>query len=97
MNKEYYKQIEEYQKAIDETMSEKMDLEHNWNELKKWLEELIKENNTTIKKCDQIIFKMGNENRKDTHQHKLIDICSREILVFNSVLDKMQSLERGEE
>lgn len=36
--KEKIWQIEEYQKAVDKTMSEKMDLEHNWNELKKWLE-----------------------------------------------------------
>lgn len=40
---EYIKQIEEYQKAVDETMSEKMDLEHNWNELKSWLEENLNE------------------------------------------------------
>lgn len=28
---------ETYQQVVDELMSEKMDLEHNWNELKKWL------------------------------------------------------------
>lgn len=36
-NERLYKGVEEYQKAVDETMSEKMDLEHNWNELKKYV------------------------------------------------------------
>ena len=31
-----------YQQVVDELMSEKMDLEHNWNELKKWLIQLQK-------------------------------------------------------
>ncbi len=30
-------QIEEYQKALDETMSEKIDIENNWNKLRKWI------------------------------------------------------------
>lgn len=30
-------QIEEYQKALDETMSEKIDIENNWNKLKEWV------------------------------------------------------------
>ena len=30
-------QIEEYQKALDETMSEKIDIESNWNKLKEWV------------------------------------------------------------
>lgn len=74
---------------------ELMKLQNNWNELKKWLEEEVKENDNTIKKCDQVIFKMGNEHKKDTHQHKLIDVCSRESLVFNRILNKMQELEQG--
>lgn len=30
-------QIEEYQKALDETMYEKIDIENNWNKLRKWI------------------------------------------------------------
>lgn len=30
-------QIEKYQKALDETMSEKIDIENNWNKLKEWV------------------------------------------------------------
>lgn len=30
-------QIEEYQKALDETMYEKIDIENNWNKLKEWV------------------------------------------------------------
>ena len=36
-NKSAIRTIEEYQIAVDKTMSEKMDLEHNWNELKKFI------------------------------------------------------------
>ena len=39
--KEKIWQIEEYQKAVDKTMSEKIDLEHNWNELKRYVKELL--------------------------------------------------------
>ena len=81
--------------AIELLEQKNQQLKDNWNKLKEWLEEEIKENDTTIKKCDQIIFKMGNENRKDTHQHKLIDVCSRENLVFNKILSKMQEIEGG--
>ena len=38
-NKQLKAQIEEYQKALDETMSEKIDIQNNWNKLKKWLSE----------------------------------------------------------
>lgn len=31
--------IQEYQKALDETMSEKIDIENNWNKLKEYIEE----------------------------------------------------------
>lgn len=31
------KQIKEYQKALDETMSEKIDIEDNWNKLKEYI------------------------------------------------------------
>ena len=33
--------VEEYQKALDETMSEKIDIENNWNKLKKDLELVV--------------------------------------------------------
>lgn len=33
-NKQLKAQIKEYQKALDETMSEKIDIENNWNKLK---------------------------------------------------------------
>ena len=39
-NKEIHqlkKQIKEYQKALDETMSEKIDIENNWNKLKEYM------------------------------------------------------------
>lgn len=36
-NKQLKAQIEEYQKALDETMSEKIDIQNNWNELKEFI------------------------------------------------------------
>ena len=43
-NKRIKQQIEEYQKALDETMSEKIDLEDNWEAIKQYcLEEQIPE------------------------------------------------------
>lgn len=36
-NKQLKAQIEEYQKALDETMSEKIDIQNNWNKLKEWV------------------------------------------------------------
>lgn len=36
-NEQLKAQIKEYQKALDETMSEKIDIEDNWNKLKEWL------------------------------------------------------------
>lgn len=33
-NKQLKAQIEEYQKALDETMSEKIDIQNNWNKLR---------------------------------------------------------------
>ncbi len=39
-NKEIHqlkKQIKEYQKALDETMSEKIDIENNWNKLREYI------------------------------------------------------------
>lgn len=36
-NRKLKTQIEEYQKALDETMSEKIDIENNWSKLKEYL------------------------------------------------------------
>ena len=36
-NKQLKEQIKEYQKALDETMSEKIDIENNWNKLKEYI------------------------------------------------------------
>ncbi len=45
-NKQLEAQIKEYQKALDETMSEKIDIENNWNKLKEYMinaEQIYKE------------------------------------------------------
>lgn len=36
-NKQLKAQIEEYQKALDETMSEKIDIQNNWNKLRDYV------------------------------------------------------------
>lgn len=36
-NKQLKEQIKEYQKSLDETMSEKVDIENNWNKLKEFI------------------------------------------------------------
>ena len=38
-NQELKEQIKEYQKALDETMSEKIDIENNWIKLKEYIKE----------------------------------------------------------
>ena len=38
-NKQLKAQIEEYQKALDETMSEKIDIQNNWNKLKEYIKQ----------------------------------------------------------
>lgn len=40
-NKQLKEQIKEYQKALDETMSEKIDIENNWNKLKEYIRKNI--------------------------------------------------------
>ena len=50
-NKQLKVQIKEYQKALDETMPEKIDIENNWNKLKEWVR---KDNN-----CFETLFYMG--------------------------------------
>lgn len=55
-NERLYKGVEEYQKALDELMSEKMDLEHNWNELKKYIKKEIKEDKKLKKNWEEDII-----------------------------------------
>lgn len=43
-------QIEEYQKALDETMSEKIDIQNNWNKLKEYLHNQIPTDKTVLTK-----------------------------------------------
>lgn len=38
-NKQLKAQIEEYQKVLDETMSEKIDIQNNWNKLKEYIKQ----------------------------------------------------------
>lgn len=40
-NKQLKVQIKEYQKALDETMSEKIDIENNWNKLRECLNDVM--------------------------------------------------------
>ena len=42
-NQQLKEQIKEYQKAVDKTMSEKIDIENNWNKLKKYIKTEIPE------------------------------------------------------
>lgn len=50
-NKQLKAQIEEYQKALDETMSEKIDIQNNWNYIKKMLKEARQEKFNVIGYC----------------------------------------------
>lgn len=43
LKKQLKEQIKEYQKAVDKTMSEKIDVENNWNKLKKYIKTEIPE------------------------------------------------------
>lgn len=43
LKKQLKEQIKEYQKAVDKTMSEKIDIENNWNKLKKYIKTEIPE------------------------------------------------------
>ena len=68
--------IENYiSKPYEETIEE---LEHNWNELKKWLEGYIQ----------------SYENRMNLPFGDVIRL-SKEKMLLNNVLDKIQSLEDG--
>lgn len=86
-NAEFKKQIEVYQKVLDDTMSEKMDLEEenkqlkdNWNKLK---EDLINDINywqEQEKEWAKLGFiKFGGEANSK--------------IIFKKVLDKMQELQ----
>lgn len=66
-NRELKTQIEEYQKALDETMSEKIDIENNWNKLKEWLNNFHKlsefEQWEIVKKIQEI--EQGSDSKDD--------------------------------
>ena len=49
-NRELKTQIEEYQKALDEKMSEKIDIENNWKILKKFIDTLWLDNKGIVTK-----------------------------------------------
>lgn len=60
-NAEFKKQIEVYQKVLDDTMSEKMDLEEenkqlkdNWNKLKEFINYLEDEKDRLARECSNI-------------------------------------------
>lgn len=54
---ELKKQVEEYQKALDETMSEKIDIQNNWNKLKEWIK--VRDNIGLEKIClENIVYEM---------------------------------------
>lgn len=75
-------QIEEYQKALDETMSEKIDIENNWNKLR---EDLINDINYWQEQEKEWI-KLGFITFGGKANNKII---------FKKVLDEMQKLEQG--
>lgn len=82
-NAEFKKQIEVYQKVLDDTMSEKMDLEEenkqlkdNWNKLKEYIDK------TKIKEFEK---SYGKRYGKTFNQ--------AEIIVCNMILNKMQELQ----
>lgn len=58
-------QIEEYQKALDETMYEKIDIESNWNKLKEYINKYIKYDNygRKISKCLNSVVIMNKINK----------------------------------
>lgn len=78
------KQIEEYQKALDDTMSEKMDLEEenkqlkdNWNKLKEYIRK------TKL-----------NEFEKSYGKRYSKTFTQAEVIVCNIIIDHMQELEK---
>ena len=60
-NKQLKAQIEEYQKALDETMSEKIDIQNNWNELKECLKDVMNSSEADDKEFVETILDIIQE------------------------------------
>lgn len=60
-------QIEEYQKALDETMSEKIDIQNNWNKLKKYINE-ANEDLYWTNNYDDILYVMQELEGSDSNE-----------------------------
>ena len=83
-DKEFKKQIEEYQKALDDTMSEKMDLEEENKQLKDNLDKLKE----YIRKTKL------NEFKKSYGKRYSKTFTQAEVIVCNIIIDHMQELEK---
>lgn len=60
-NKQLKAQIEEYQKALDETMSEKIDIQNNWKKLKKCLKDVMNSSDADDKEFVETILDIIQE------------------------------------
>ena len=91
-------QIEEYQKALDETMSEKIDLEQENKQLKERIEYLERSNNrredTILEQRQEISDLEDNWNKlKEYVKKKQAILFDTEYICYSNVLDKMKELE----
>lgn len=69
-NKQLKAQTEEYQKALDETMSEKIDTQNNWNKLKEYIDIKLYNMEYLQKLCGC---------RLDDEIHIILDIIKKEM------------------
>lgn len=69
-SKQLKAQIEEYQKALDETMSEKIDIQNNWNKLKEYIDIKLYNVEYLQKLCGY---------RIDDKIHMILDIIKKEM------------------
>lgn len=60
-NKQLKAQTEEYQKALDETMSEKIDIQNNWNKLKECLKDVMNSSEADDKEFVETILDIMQE------------------------------------
>ena len=91
-NKEMHqlkKQIKEYQKALDEAVSEKIDIEDNWNKLKEYLINDINDRNGTK------IAEFEEGNRVSETISPIYTLMEDKSRTMKEVLDKMQEIEGG--